>query len=126
MRSWNGFSEPRSSQLSCSSRICRCMAIAILTQAMASSLLSRLAGSPKNPMIASPYILGDRGAVADGDLRHFGQILIEQVRQLLGFETVGGLGEIGDVREEYGQLLPLGGDSGALSAGEDGIVQLVR
>src|ERR1700746_3347132 len=37
MRSWKGFSEPRSSQLSCSSRICRCMAIAILTQAMASS-----------------------------------------------------------------------------------------
>ena len=50
--------EPRSIHLSCSSRIRRCMAIAILTQAMASSLLPRLAGSPKNPMIASPTYVG--------------------------------------------------------------------
>jgi hypothetical protein len=73
-----------------------------------------------------PDILVDRGAVTDGDLGHFGQILIEQVCQLLGFETVGSLGEIGDVREEDRQLLPLGGDSDALPAGENRIVQLGR
>jgi hypothetical protein len=49
--------------------------------------------------------------VAHGDFGHFGQILIEQVCQLLGFETVRGLGEIGDVREEDRQFLPLGRDS---------------
>jgi hypothetical protein len=41
-------------------------------------------------------------------------------------ETVGSLGEIGDVREEDRQLLPLGGDSDALPAGENRIVQLGR
>jgi hypothetical protein len=50
--------------------------------------------------------------------------LIEQVRQLLGFETVGGLSEIGDVREEDRQLLSLGGNLNALFTGEDRIVQL--
>jgi hypothetical protein len=38
-------------------RVRRCMAIDILMQAIASSLLPRLAGSPKNPMIASPTYL---------------------------------------------------------------------
>src|SRR5215831_764034 len=61
MRSWNGFSEPRSSHLSWSSRIRCCMAIAILTQAMLSSLLPRLAGSPKK---AYPSASG--GAIRGG------------------------------------------------------------
>jgi hypothetical protein len=73
-----------------------------------------------------PHVLVYRGTVTDSDLGHFGQILIEQVRQFLGFETVGGLGEIRDVREEDRQLFPLGGDSGAVSTGEDRIVQLGR
>jgi hypothetical protein len=99
------------------------MTIAILTQAMASSLLPRLAEEPHDPV---PHIFIDRGAVAHGDLGHFGQILIEQVRQLFGFETVGRLREIGDVREEDREFLPLRGDSGCVRAGEDRIIQLGR
>jgi hypothetical protein len=66
------------------------------------------------------------GAVTGGDLRHFRQILIQQVRQLFGFENVGGLGEICDVREEDRQLLPFGGDCGGLCASKDRLVQLSR
>jgi hypothetical protein len=101
------------------------MAIAIFTQAMASSLppARQIAEEPHDP---GSHIFIDRGAVAHGDLGHFGQILIEQVRQLFGFEAVGRLREIGDVREEDRQFLPLRGDSGALSAAEDRIVELVR
>jgi hypothetical protein len=73
-----------------------------------------------------PYVFVDRGAVAHGDLGHFDQILIEQVCQFLGFETVGGLGEIGDVREKDRQFLPLGRDSSSMRTGENRIVQLGR
>jgi hypothetical protein len=68
----------------------------------------------------------DGGAEIQRDLRHLRQVVIQQTRQLLGFEAVGRLGEIGDVGEEDGQLLALGRDLGRLLAGEDRIVDLGR
>ena len=71
-------------------------------------------------------IFVDRRAVLRGDLRHFGQILIEELGELLGLHLVGGLGEAGEIGEAYRQLLPLAGDPDILTAGEDRAVHLRR
>jgi hypothetical protein len=54
--------------------------------------------------------------VTDGDLGHFGQILVEQVGQLLGSQAVGGLREIGDIGVENRQFFPIGGAFRTLEA----------
>ena len=71
-------------------------------------------------------VLVDGGAVRERDLRHLGQVLIEDIRQLLGFQLVGGFGEACDVGEEDGQLLALGGYLDRLRAAEDRPVNLRR
>ena len=70
--------------------------------------------------------LVDRGAVLERDRRHLAQVLVEEARQLLRLEQVGGLGEAGDVREEDRQLLALRRDLDILFAAEDRFVQLRR
>ena len=60
------------------------------------------------------------------DVRHLGQIAVEQIGEVLGFELVGGLGEIDHVGEEDGELLAARGDLDILRAGEDRVVDLRR
>ena len=71
-------------------------------------------------------IFVDGGAMFERDIRHLGEIAVEQVGEVLRFELVGGLGEIHHVGEEDGQLLAVGSDLDALRAGEDRIVDLRR
>ena len=71
-------------------------------------------------------IFVDGGAVFERDVRHFGEVAVQEVGQVLGFELLGGLGEIDHVGEEDGELLAVGGHLDALRAGEDGIVDLRR
>ena len=72
------------------------------------------------------HVLVDRGAVLQRDPRHLGQVLIEQLRDVLQFHPVGGLGEPGDVGEEHGELLALAGELHLLPALEDRGVDLRR
>ncbi len=60
------------------------------------------------------------------DPGHFGQVVIEQIRQFLGLQLVGGFGETGDVREEDRQLLSSAGELDLLATGEDRLVDLWR
>jgi hypothetical protein len=62
--------------------------------------------------------------VLERDVRHFGQIAVEQVGEILRFELVGGLGEVDDVREEDGQFLAVRRDLDILRTGEDRVVDL--
>jgi hypothetical protein len=71
-------------------------------------------------------IFVDGGAVFERDLRHLGEIAVEQVGELFGLKIVRRGGEIGDVGEEDGELLAVGRDLHALRAGEDGVVDLRR
>ena len=49
--------------------------------------------------------LVDGAAMDQGDLRHFGEILVEQFGDLLGLQPLGGGGEILDVGKEDRELL---------------------
>jgi hypothetical protein len=69
-------------------------------------------------------IFADGGAVLERDVRHFGQIAVEQADEILRFELVGGLGEVDDVREEDGQFLAVRRDLDILRTGEDRVVDL--
>jgi hypothetical protein len=71
-------------------------------------------------------ILVDRGAIVQSDPRHLSQIAVEHRGELLGFEVLGGRGEIGDVGEEDGELLAVRRDLDALGAGEDRLIDLRR
>src|SRR5215213_4772540 len=71
-------------------------------------------------------IFVDRRAVLERDLRHLGQVVVEELGQVLGFHLVGGLGEAGDVGEADRQLLALARDGDVLAAGEDRVVDLRR
>ncbi len=126
MRRWNGFSAPSSCHSACSSRMRRSMAMAMRTQARASSLTPfdfRVA-EEHHDRIADIFV--DGGAVLERDVRHFGQITVEQMGEVFRFELVGGLGEIDHVGEEDGQLLAVRGDLDILRAGEDRVVDLRR
>ena len=68
----------------------------------------------------------DRRPVVEGDLRHLGQIVVQEVGQLLGLQAVSGPCEIGDVGEEDGQLLALRGDLDRLLAREGANLKLTR
>ena len=54
--------------------------------------------------------LVDRGAMLQRDLRHLGEVLVEQRGQLLRLQALGRGGEVLDVGEEDRELLALGGD----------------
>ena len=51
-------------------------------------------------------VLVDRRSIGEGDLRHLGQIMVQQPGQVLGLQPIRRLGEARDVREEDGQLFP--------------------
>ena len=71
-------------------------------------------------------IFVDGGAVFERDVRHLGEVAVQEVGKVLRLELLGGLGEIDHVGEEDGELLAVGGHLDALRAGEDGIVDLRR
>ena len=70
--------------------------------------------------------LVDRAAMLERDRRHLGQILVEQPRDLLRLQALGGGGEVLDVGEEDRELLALGLDRDVLLAAEDALVDLRR
>ena len=78
IRSWNGFSSPLSRHSVCRSRIRRCIAIAMLTQAMASSLTPLRLRVAKEGQDRIADILVNGRAVLQRDLRHLRQIAVEQ------------------------------------------------
>src|SRR4051812_810440 len=72
------------------------------------------------------HVLVDRRAVLEGDFRHLGEVVVEELGEVLGFHLVGDFGETGDVGEADGQLLAIARDRDILVASEDGIVDLRR
>ena len=71
--------------------------------------------------------LVDGAAVLNSAIvRHFGEIFVEQLRDLLGLQPLGGRGEVLDVGEEDRELLALGVDGDVLLAAEDALVDLRR
>ena len=52
-----------------------------------------------------PDELVDRSAAAIGDGSHLAEVVVEDLADVLGFESVGEIGEALDVGEEDGQLL---------------------
>ena len=68
----------------------------------------------------------DRAAMRERNRRHFGEVLVEQLRDLLGLETLGGRGDILDVGEEDRQLLPLRADGDVLLPAENAFINLRR
>ena len=75
IRSWNGFSSPASRHSDWSSRIRRCIAIAMSTQAIASCLhASRLRVAEEGEDRVAD-VLVDGGTVLERDLRHLRQIV---------------------------------------------------
>ena len=70
--------------------------------------------------------LVDGCTVFVGDLRHLGEIFIEQIGQFLRLQSLGGVREVLDVGEEDGQLLALGGDDGVAGSAENRLVDLGR
>ena len=70
------------------------------------------------------HIFIDCRAVFGSDPRHLRQVVVEELRQILRFHLVRDLGEIGDVGEAHGELLPLARDLNVLAPGEDRIVDL--
>ena len=71
-------------------------------------------------------ILVDGRAEIEGNAGHLGEILVEQLGQIFGFQSIGRLGEPRDVREEYGQLLAAARDLHLLLAAEDRLIDLRR
>ena len=71
-------------------------------------------------------ILVDRRSIGKGDLRHLGQIMVQQPGQVLGLQPIRRLGEARDVRKENGQLFPATRDFDFLFSGEDRLVYLRR
>ena len=71
-------------------------------------------------------VLVDGRTEVVGDARHLGEIVVEQLRQILGLEPVGGLGETGDVGEKDGELLAAACNLDLLPAGENRIIELRR
>jgi hypothetical protein len=67
-----------------------------------------------------------RGAVVERDPRHLGEVLVEQLGDVLGFQRVGSLGEARDVGEEHSELLAPAGELDLLPALEDRGVDLRR
>jgi hypothetical protein len=61
-----------------------------------------------------------------GDLRHLGEILVEETGQILRLEIVGDLGEILDIAEKDGELLALRLERDRMLAGKDRLVDLWR
>jgi hypothetical protein len=100
------------------------MAMAMRTQARASSFTPPGFGIAEEHHNGVADIFVDGGAVLERDVRHFGQIAVEQVGEILRFELVGGLGEVDDVREEDGQFLAVRRDLDILRTGEDRVVDL--
>ena len=71
-------------------------------------------------------IFVDGCAVLQRDLRHFGEVVIEQLREVFRLHLVGDLGETDEVGEANGELLALADDLDVLLAGEDRVVDLRR
>src|SRR6516165_847219 len=71
-------------------------------------------------------VLVDRRSIGKGNLRHLGQIVVQQPGQLLGLQAIRRLGEAGDVGKEDGQLFPATRDFDFLFPGEDRLVDLGR
>ena len=71
-------------------------------------------------------IFVDGRAILQRDLRHFGQVVVEELGQVLGFHLVGDLGEADEVGEAHRELLALADDLDVLLAGEDRVVDLRR
>src|SRR6266567_3257331 len=69
-------------------------------------------------------VLVDGSTMIESDLRHLGEVVVEQTGQLLGFKIIGRSGEIRDVREEHGQLLSVRSDLDAALAGENRRINL--
>ena len=68
--------------------------------------------------------LVDGAAVLERDRGHFGEVLIEQLRNQLELKPLGGGGEVLDVREEDRELLALGLDRDVLLPAENAFVDL--
>lgn len=104
----------------------RCIAIAIVTQGP--GVLLHASGfrvtEEQQHRIANIFV--DSGAVCERNRRHLGQILIQNIRQLLRFQLVRSLCEACDVGKENGQLLALGGNLDCLRPGEDQLIYLRR
>src|SRR5262245_16318064 len=112
---------------SCASSSTRfCMAIAIWTQATASCFTPSVVGSPKNMTMASPTYFVDGRAVLQRDLRHFGEIVVEELGEVLRLHLVRDLGEADEVGKADRELLACADDLDVLLAGEDRIVYLRR
>ena len=61
----------------------------------------------------------DRRAVIQSNFRHFRQVVIEELSEILGLHLVSGLGKAGDVRKEDRQLLAAAGNLDLLLAAEN-------
>src|SRR5262244_677045 len=125
MRTRKGSSMPRVRHCTLSSARRRCMSNAIARHAFASLTTPRDSGSPKNTEDRVADELVDRSAVRRRDRRHFGQIFVEQRREFFRLHPLRARREVDHVREEYRELLALGGDLDVL-AGENAAVELRR
>ncbi len=64
--------------------------------------------------------------MGERDLGHLGQVMVQQLGQVLRFQLLGGLGEAGDVGEEDRQLATVARHLHLLLAGEDRFIDLRR
>ena len=103
-----------------------CISSAMRRQAWASSASPLVSGSPKKISIASPMNLSIVPPCRSAIVRHLGEIFIEQLRDLLRLQPLGGRRKVLDVGEEDRQLLALGLDGDVLLAAEDALVDLRR
>src|SRR5215472_19085334 len=121
MRTRKGSSIPRVRHCTLSSARRRCMSNAIARHAFASLTTPRDSGSPKNTRIASPMnLLTVPPCAAAIDDR---QIFVEQRREFFRLHPLRARREVDHVREEYRELLALGGDLDVL-AGENAAIEL--
>jgi hypothetical protein len=86
------------------------------TQALASSATPLVSGSPKKGEDRIADIFVEGGAIFERDARHLVEIAVENGGQLLGFESLGRLGEADEVGEEDRELLAVRRDPDRLSA----------
>jgi hypothetical protein len=74
--------------------------------------------------IADEFV--NRAPMRDGGIRHLGEILIEQLSDLLGLQPLSGRGKILDVGKENRELLALGMDRDILFTAKNSFVNLRR
>ena len=126
MRDLNGCSMPALRHFAFSSVSRRCMSQAMRRQACASARVAFGFGIAEEDQHGVADELVDGAAVRQRDRRHLGEIFVEQLRDLLRLQPLGGRREILDVREEDRELLALGVDGDVLLAAENALVDLRR